>query len=70
LTRLLAPTLPNPVLQTLGDNKILSVPVLDDEGEYLGAFSVGDVLRVLMQGECCSLAGPAVLHGLGLVLLS
>ncbi|PNW75473.1 hypothetical protein CHLRE_12g528000v5 [Chlamydomonas reinhardtii] len=36
-------------LKTLGDNKILSVPVLDDEGEYLGAFSVGDVLRVLMQ---------------------
>jgi hypothetical protein len=35
--------------QVLADNKILSVPVLDDEGEYLGAFSVGDVLRVLMQ---------------------
>ncbi|KXZ52801.1 hypothetical protein GPECTOR_8g188 [Gonium pectorale] len=36
-------------LQVLAENKILSVPVLDEEGEYLGAFSVGDVLRVLMQ---------------------
>ncbi|PNH12790.1 SNF1-related protein kinase regulatory subunit gamma-1-like [Tetrabaena socialis] len=35
-------------LQVLADNKILSVPVLDEEGEYLGAFSVGDALRVLM----------------------
>ncbi|EFJ45381.1 hypothetical protein VOLCADRAFT_109874 [Volvox carteri f. nagariensis] len=36
-------------LQVLAENKILSVPVLDEEGEYLGAFSVGDALRVLMQ---------------------
>ncbi|GFR43787.1 hypothetical protein Agub_g4904 [Astrephomene gubernaculifera] len=36
-------------LQVLGEKRVLSVPVLDEEGEYLGAFSVGDGMRVLMQ---------------------
>ncbi|KAG2498893.1 hypothetical protein HYH03_003084 [Edaphochlamys debaryana] len=35
-------------LQVLAERQVLSVPVLDEEGEYLGAFSVGDALRTLM----------------------
>lgn len=42
-------------LQVLGDNKILSVPVVDDKGEYAGCLSVGDVLSGLMSGLSATL---------------
>eukprot|EP00798_Chlamydomonas_sp_ICE-L_P022054 gene22054-29119_t len=34
-------------LKALSTNKILSIPVLDDENEYIGCISIGDVLRGL-----------------------
>ena len=34
-----------PPMQVLSENKILSVPVLDSEGEYAGCISIGDILR-------------------------
>lgn len=40
-----------PTPQLLRDRQILSAPVLDEEGEYLGAVSVPDILRALVKSE-------------------
>ncbi len=37
--------------QLLSKHQILSAPVLDDEGEYVGAVSVPDILRGLIRSE-------------------
>jgi hypothetical protein len=57
-------------VQLLSANKVLSAAILDEEGEYLGAVSVPDVLRGLIRNlevsqvtrpwtaafDCCSWA--------------
>lgn len=42
-------------LQVLGEHRILSVPVVDDKGEYAGCLSVGDVLSGLTSGLTATL---------------
>lgn len=39
------------IVQLLSKGKILSAPILDEDGEYLGAVSVPDVLRGLVRSE-------------------
>eukprot|EP00775_Hariotina_reticulata_P012845 gene12845-12972_t len=36
---------------SLGQNNILSAPVLDEDGEYFGCLSVNDLLKSLYKGE-------------------
>jgi hypothetical protein len=48
--------------QLLSKHQILSAPVLDDEGEYVGAVSVPDILRGLIRSEYPSSVCSAALH--------
>lgn len=36
----------------LMNNHVLSVPILDEDGEYKGAVSVNDILRGLIRSRC------------------
>jgi CBS-domain-containing membrane protein len=44
-------------VQLLSNNKVLSAAILDEEGEYLGAVSVPDILRGLVRNLEVSATG-------------